>query len=169
MNADYLEQISRAYGFPIIDYERPGGGICIASGSGMMMAVMDSLPCLRWGIEIDPPRRLDQWSEWLLWVNRLADLVVVAGTFSEATYQCPERFVAGFQGIASEKLHYYLVGTHLDLGIGKRAGSLEELFLAVKALGKQESLDLPADIVGRVVQTELAANLEIRDTIDALE
>jgi hypothetical protein len=45
--------LGRAYGFDVIDYDRPGPGIAISSGAGGLMAVMDAALCCRWALSVE--------------------------------------------------------------------------------------------------------------------
>ena len=40
-------------GVRLIDYRRAGEGLLVSSGSGIMMAVMDAVPALRWCCDVD--------------------------------------------------------------------------------------------------------------------
>jgi hypothetical protein len=61
-----LERFARAYHIePFWSYDRPGGGLLIANGTGVMLAAMDEIPSLSWcadvtGLKRDT-RRLVQW------------------------------------------------------------------------------------------------------------
>lgn len=48
--------LAQYFGFELHDYKRAGDSLLIASGSGLMMALMDSVPRFRWCIDIDSHR-----------------------------------------------------------------------------------------------------------------
>lgn len=51
-----VPQIARAYGLPLIDYDRyPNAGLLISVGSGLMMASMDAATKCAWCIDIPAP------------------------------------------------------------------------------------------------------------------
>lgn len=60
-----VEQASRLYRVPTIDYGRPEAtGLLIASGCGLMMSVMDAVSGLRWCVDFDalkPDASLDSF------------------------------------------------------------------------------------------------------------
>lgn len=92
-----VEQISRAYRVPLIDYGRDGDWLLVSSGSGIMQAVMGEVAEFRWCADIDeaPDGRL---ADWLLWMERLCGLVAVVGWFS-LTSPAPLRdAIAGLAG-----------------------------------------------------------------------
>lgn len=50
--------LAQYFGFDLHDYKRAGDSLLIASGCGLMMAVMDSVPRFRWCIDIDSHREI---------------------------------------------------------------------------------------------------------------
>lgn len=77
--------LSKYFGFNLIDYERQGDGLLIASGAGIMMAVMDAVPRFRYCIDIDAHRDINsRVPEWMVAIDQNTDLKVigVAGWFS---------------------------------------------------------------------------------------
>lgn len=80
--AELLPRALRAYGVPVIDYERPGSGLLLSVGSGLMMATMDALPRLRWCVDLGGGRPYPDLPEAMVWVNRLASVVVVHAWYS---------------------------------------------------------------------------------------
>jgi hypothetical protein len=77
-----VEQASRFYGVPLIDYERPGSGLLVSSGSGIMMATMDAVPALRWCVDIDGLGRGARLAEFLQLAEHVADPIGICGWFS---------------------------------------------------------------------------------------
>lgn len=73
--------VSLGYGVPLIDWNRGGRGVLVSSGSGIMLAVMDAVPTLRWAIDIDSIRGDSQLVPWLTCVAHVAPVAVV-GWFS---------------------------------------------------------------------------------------
>lgn len=79
------EIAARMYGLPpLIDYgSGRGRGVLVASGSGIMMAVMDSVPSLRWCVDVDAAYlrkpRLVEFVDLCLGID---SYVALAGWFS---------------------------------------------------------------------------------------
>jgi hypothetical protein len=60
-------QLARAYDVPVIDYERPGYGLLITCGAGLLLAGMDAIPECRWvlsseGLKEIPPQN---WRDFM--------------------------------------------------------------------------------------------------------
>ncbi len=72
MSVFTIEQASRLYRIPVIDWERPSTGLLIASGSGLMMSVMDTVPELRWCIDFDGLPKTHQLDSFLTLAGRIA-------------------------------------------------------------------------------------------------
>jgi hypothetical protein len=52
-------QLARAYGIPhVVDYgnKRPGRGLLVTTGAGMLMSDMDVLPYCRWAVDLGAGR-----------------------------------------------------------------------------------------------------------------
>lgn len=77
-----LNLCNAIFGARLIDYERDSYGLLIGSGAGIMMAVMDECPSLRFCLDADEFRGdLRAWVRALV-RNELVDMVAVAGWFS---------------------------------------------------------------------------------------
>jgi hypothetical protein len=51
--------IAKYFGFDLIDYERQGDSILIASGAGVMMTIMDVVPRFKYCVDIDSYRHIN--------------------------------------------------------------------------------------------------------------
>jgi hypothetical protein len=58
--------VASYFGFELFEYRRQGDAILIASGSGLMMAIMDICPRFKWCIEVDNFRNI---------ANRIPNLI----------------------------------------------------------------------------------------------
>lgn len=115
-------QLSRAYRFPVVDYgaER-GRGLCLAVGAGAMLATMDVVPTLRYAIDLGPRHAaVEELTEWLTWMNRLCDPIVVNAWFSITD---PQALRAALEVVDAERL---LVCSNADLGGRGQTGSLDD-------------------------------------------
>lgn len=77
--------IAKYFGFDLIDYERQGDSVLIASGAGVMMAVMDAVPRFRYCIDIDSYRSITSRVPQLisaLDLNCNFGIIGIAGWFS---------------------------------------------------------------------------------------
>ena len=77
--------ISPEIALPVVDYGAGrGAGLLLASGCGLMLGLMDSLPCLRWCYDLDTDRRRRQYDveAWLVLHRRRWSQVVVAGWYT---------------------------------------------------------------------------------------
>lgn len=72
------------FGFDLIDYNRDGNGLLISSGAGIMMAIMDAVPNIRWCIDIDSHRQIRSRVPNLMVAldHCELDFIAVAGFFS---------------------------------------------------------------------------------------
>jgi hypothetical protein len=78
-----LDQASRLYGVPLIDYERPNArGLLVSSGSGIMLSVMDKVPSLRWCVDIDGLSASARLGDFMLMADMLVARIAVCGWFS---------------------------------------------------------------------------------------
>ncbi len=70
-----LARIAAAYDIaPFWSYDRPGGGLLLANGTGVMLSAMDEIPSLSWCVDVTGLRwgeTLDRWLEFAVWVRRL--------------------------------------------------------------------------------------------------
>jgi hypothetical protein len=76
-----IEQLARLYRVRLIDYERPGKGLLVSSGCGIMMGVMDHVPALRWCVDIDSCRDA-RIGDFMTAATRYASPLGVCGWFS---------------------------------------------------------------------------------------
>lgn len=123
--------LASAYLVPLIDYEREGRGLLLAVGSGLMLATMDLIPELRWCLDVGGGRSFVLHSglemernllrEWLVWMNREVDLVVVAAWFSVTD---PTALKDALRSVDEGKLACY---SNAGLGRGERATDLADL------------------------------------------
>jgi len=78
-----VEILAKLCGVPLTDYERDAEGVLVASGSGLMMSVMDHAPSIRWCVEYDERVcRGARWVEFIPALCEVAPIVVVAGWFT---------------------------------------------------------------------------------------
>jgi hypothetical protein len=79
------EQVGRLYGVELVDYgEHRGRGVLVAVGAGLMMAVMDGAPSLRWAVDTGTlrGRKATRLDEFLVAVEHAAKPVALAAWFS---------------------------------------------------------------------------------------
>jgi hypothetical protein len=73
------------FGFQLFEYERQGDSILIASGSGLMMAIMDICPRFKWCLEVDNHRDIASRLPNLINAfdqNCSLEIIAIAGWFS---------------------------------------------------------------------------------------
>lgn len=118
-----VAQLSRAYGFHVVDYGADRGpGVCLAVGAGAMLATMDLLPCCRYAIDLGPRHAsAEELTEWLVWIDRLCDPVVVNAWFSISD---PATLRSALEVVDPERL---FVCSNVDLGRGAQTESLDAL------------------------------------------
>jgi hypothetical protein len=104
-------QLAVQFDVPLIDYRRPGDGILIASGCGIMMSIMDLVPRLRWCVDADLMRALPPWRiEWFMTAldrNTEIPLLAVAGWFS---LDSPRYLRAGLDAVTRMQVRSYSGG-----------------------------------------------------------
>jgi len=73
-------QIGRMAGLDVCDYgRRDSSGVLVASGTGLMMGLMDAAPCLRWCLDLDTSKD-DRAKEFFLrLIQTEAAPIVIAG------------------------------------------------------------------------------------------
>lgn len=80
---DRVRAIAAGYSLDVIEYDRDGDAILISSGCGIMMAVMDEVPRIKWCVDIDRTgcdarlRDFIQWAHYFLCMP-----VFIVGWFS---------------------------------------------------------------------------------------
>ena len=77
-----VRHVSRYTSVPVIDYDRPSGGLLVASGGGLMMATMDCAPAFRWCVDLDVLPAKSRWEDWLLLVRGFVQPMAIVGWFS---------------------------------------------------------------------------------------
>lgn len=121
-----LEQASRLYGVPLIDYERPTArGLLVSSGSGIMMSVMDKVPSLRWCVDVDGLGRRARLADFLVIADAVVERIAVCGWFS-ITDPAPLRNAVA----ALPRAPLVYVG-HIELGAGRQMATLGEFIDAL--------------------------------------
>jgi hypothetical protein len=96
MNARW---IASYFGFQLHDYKRSGDAVLIASGSGLMMTVMDAVPRFSYCIDVDNYRHITNRVPQLvsaLDLNCNLALIGIAGWFS---VDAPDQLCAGINKI----------------------------------------------------------------------
>jgi hypothetical protein len=80
--AGAIPRFAAAYGIePFWSYDRPGGGLLIANGTGTMLAAMDEIPTLSWCVDVTGLRageELDRWLQFAEIVNRACSHVAAS-------------------------------------------------------------------------------------------
>lgn len=94
-------------GVEFIDFERPGRGVIVCSGSGIGLSLMDVFLDCRYLVDIDS-YRMDKSIDWecvavLLSTRRQIDRVIMAGWF---TIDVPVNFNAFQRGLLVENFVY---------------------------------------------------------------
>jgi hypothetical protein len=77
--------LAKYFGFNLIDYDRQGDSVLIASGAGIMMAIMDAVPRFKYCIDIDSYRQINSRVPQLinaLDLNCNLGIIGIAGWFS---------------------------------------------------------------------------------------
>ena len=100
-------KIANFFGFHLIDYKRQGDSVLIASGAGIMMAIMDSVPRFKYSIDIDSFRHLnDRVPEFMcaLDLNCNIEVLGIAGWF---TVDKPTALQQGINKIKRTKIVSY--------------------------------------------------------------
>lgn len=83
-----VAQVARIAGVTIHDYVRAdASGVLVTSGTGIMLALMDAAPCLRWCVDLDLIRSDRERGMFLRLLDGETSLLVVAGwwTVSDPT------------------------------------------------------------------------------------
>jgi hypothetical protein len=124
----FAEGIARSFFVPVVDYDRPGEGLLIAVGAGMMLATMDLIPSLRWCLDVGGGASFvanrgllcerNRLLEYLAWMDRVASHVVVAAWFSVTS---PADLARALSAVDPARLFVY---SNRDLGAGRRCDSL---------------------------------------------
>jgi hypothetical protein len=117
-----LEEAAALCGVHLVDYgEHRGGALLIASGAGVMMAIMDAEPGFRWCCDVDVGGRA---VDFAVLASRRVGLIGLAGWFS---LHDP----AAFREILTLPLacHVIAYGGNVDLGCAK----LEDFLAACAA------------------------------------
>lgn len=115
MLGETIQKIERGFGIEFVDYEREGEGVLITSGAGIGMAMMDTLPWLRYMIDLDSYRfKMIDWEAVavLLSVHKPKAIVMV-GWF---TIDRPRAFEAFIKGVIDTPLFVYRGGESQTLG-----------------------------------------------------
>lgn len=129
-----LEQASRFYGVPLIDYERPSArGLLVSSGSGIMMSVMDKVPALRWCVDVDMLGPTARLTDFLVMADAFVERIAVCGWFS-ITDPAPLR--AAVAALSRAPLVY---AGHIELGAGRQVPTLGEFIDALNWPAAAES------------------------------
>lgn len=109
--------IAKSMGVPLIDYgSHRGAGILLSSGSGIMMAMMDACPCLRWCVDIDEPAK--DAERWLAQVSVEARPVVAVGWFSISPSDRMRRLLASCRIQPMTYLPFYPHQTYRAFQLG---------------------------------------------------
>jgi hypothetical protein len=161
-----VRNIASAYLVPVIDYERDGGGLLIAVGSGLMLAVMDLVPTLRWCVDVGGGRSFvlhegllmerNLLHEWLVWMNREVDHVAVAAWFSVTD---PRHLKDALRALDPARVVCY---GNVDMGRGERASDLDDLRARAARIaslsGTSNSLCIPLAGTGGVIGSGSASS-----------
>lgn len=116
-----VAQASSLYRVPVIDYERiDASGLLVASGSGIMMAVMDAAPSMRWCVDFDSLPVDSNLSSFLLLAERVADPIGICGWF---TITHPDRVRELLLGLSVPPVVY---GGNVRFGTLREATTLAE-------------------------------------------
>jgi hypothetical protein len=123
-------QLGRAYDVPLIDYERPGWGLLITCGAGLIMAGMDALPSARWvlsseGLKAEPPARYLHFAEA---AGRLVSYVAAYTLFG---MDIPEPVSLILRQFPAERVCWY---SNRPLGVPGQCSDLDQLAAAAAML-----------------------------------
>lgn len=126
-----IEFLSKVYNVPVIDYGTDrGNGILVATGSGLMMTIMDMRKEIRYCVETKELLKNDMSKYWIMELQTTVDLLLFVAWLSitpESKIQ--ELFsliLDGRDKFKSKSKFYYLCNCH-DLNCGKRLLNLKEL------------------------------------------
>lgn len=129
-----IEQVSRLYNVAVIDYGRPTArGLLVSSGCGIMMSVMDTVPSMRWCLDIDTLGPTARLADFLVMADALVDRIGVCGWFS-LTDPAPLR-----AAVAALPRAPVVYAGHIELGAGREVHSLGEFIDALNWPAASES------------------------------
>lgn len=136
-----IRRVARGYGIELEDWERPSSGVLIASGSGMMLSIMDCCPCYRWCFDHDlfKNSRLDSFVEW---ADRLCDPVGFAGWFSISD---PQPIIAALRKARSPIVY----GGNMRLSVDREVESIQHFIEASNAAANTSSGTLNSPCIPR--------------------
>jgi hypothetical protein len=84
-----IEQLSKLYKISVDDFvdygaERPGSGLLVSAGCGLMMATCDAVPSFRYAMDADvlPPASRTRVADWFEGMAYICDRVAFTGWFS---------------------------------------------------------------------------------------
>ena len=94
-----INSLAERLGIPLIDYERAGDGLLISSGCGIMLAVMDSVPTLRFCVDIDDAGCGDRFADFIQWIRYWKTVpLFCVGWFSLTSPEPLKRIVDNVRG-----------------------------------------------------------------------
>lgn len=102
--------VASYFGFELFEYDRLADSILIASGSGLMMAIMDNCPSFKWCLEVDNFRNISHRIPNLITAfdkNCQLNIIAIAGWFS---IDNPKFLVEGQKKILEKKSVCYSGG-----------------------------------------------------------
>ena len=109
MGNERVALVNSLFHVEFVDYARPGDGLLISSGAGIGMAIMDTLPALRWFCDVDAYRKRQDidWEAVAVMLTAGSwrpSAVVMAGWFS---LDRPEVFDAFERGVVETPVFRY--------------------------------------------------------------
>lgn len=117
-------QLARAYDIPVIDYERPGYGLLITCGAGLLLAGMDAIPECRWvlsseGLKEIPPQN---WQDFMDAADKILSVLAIYTLFG---MDIPEPVTALARHVSRDRVCWY---SNCHLGdVGIECESLDQL------------------------------------------
>lgn len=133
---DAVEVAAKLCDVEVIDYWQPhdhrGDGVIVGSGCGVMMAIMDHCPTLRWATDMDSLPR-GRWAEFIDAVALNRQPVVLAGWFSHTS---PSVFR---EAAARHGARVFVYGGSKRIGGAREATTLAELISMVNEADKIKS------------------------------
>jgi hypothetical protein len=107
MTEDSVGFISRCYQIEPVDFDRGERAALICAGSGLMLAIMDQCPRLRWCIDVDALDRsaLERMPAWVTCIGNVTELVVIAGWYCSTN---PKPLASAARALAPLRMRCYV-------------------------------------------------------------
>jgi hypothetical protein len=104
-SVEYISHVHRIE--PPIDFERGERSVLLCAGSGMMLAIMDACPSLRWCMDVDllDKSALERLPGWATCLGNVTELMVLAGWYCSTN---PVPLASAARGLRKNDLLCYV-------------------------------------------------------------